>query len=140
VFAAIATEAAPLTVQLNVVASPGAIDAGVAANAPITGSGSGVVTVTPAVRVALPPAFVAVNTYVVLAIGVTTRFVPVTAPIPGAIDSCSAPVASQLNVTGVPASTAAGAAANDAITGAGTVTFTVILRITLPVSLVAVSV
>jgi len=140
VLALITTDAAPLTVQVNVAVAPGAIDAGVAAKAPITGNGSGVVTVTVAERVTLPPAFVAVSTYVVVAAGVTTRLVPVTTPMPGAIVTRSAPVVAQFNVTGEPANTAAGVAAKDAIVGNGTVTFTVTVRVTLPVSLVAVRV
>ncbi len=140
VLALITTEVAPLTVHANVAVSPGPIEAGVAAKAPITGNGSGVVTVTAAERVALPPALVAVSTYVVVALGVTTRLVPVTAPMPGAIVTRSAPVVAHVSVTGVPANTVAGAAAKEAIVGNGTVTLTATVRVTLPVSFVAVRV
>jgi hypothetical protein len=76
----------------------------------------------------------------VAAIGVTTMLVPVTAPMPGASDTCVAPATVQLNVVAPPGTTVAGAASNAAIVGNGTATFTTTARVTLPVELVALRV
>ena len=82
----------------------------------------------------------------VFVVGATAVLVPVTAPIPGEMESDVAPVTDQLSVVELPAMIAAGCAANDAMTGAGgggggaAVTVTVTFFVTLPPEFVAVSV
>jgi hypothetical protein len=98
------------------------------------------VTVTLAVE--LPPPFVAVSVYVVVAVGLTdVLVVPVTGPTPWSIESVVAPVTLQESVELAPGAIDAGDAVNDAITGTGTaVTVTVAVAVELPEEFMAVRV
>ena len=92
----------------------------------------------------LPVAFVAVKTYVVVALGVTLRLVPVTVPIPWSMPSDVAPVTLQLRVLACPPVMDAGEAENEAMTGAEpattAATVTVACAVLVPDEFVAVSV
>ena len=126
----------PVTAQLNVLDCPGVIVAGDPQKLVMVGE-LPAVTVTDAV--AEPKAFVAVSVYAVVAEGVTTTDVPLTAPTVGLMDRLVAPVTAQVSVLGLPAITAAGAAEKLVMTG-GLPTPTVAEAVTEPNVFVAVSV
>jgi hypothetical protein len=134
------TLVAPETVQARVELCPGAMAPGVAVKDEMVGSGTEV-TVTVAVAVALPAAFVAVSTYVVVPDGVTERFVPVTAPMPGSMETLVASDTVQARVELCPGAMAPGVAVKEEMVGSGAAaTVTVAVAVALPPALVAVSV
>lgn len=120
---AISTRSALATVQRRVDDAPLVMVVGVAVNADTTGNPEHVfvpvtVTVTDfSTKFSLPPQD-ATKVYMVVAVGATLR-VPVVATSPTSVSSTSSAfVTLQLSVVEPPATTDAGAAVNDAMTGA----------------------
>ncbi len=125
----IAIVVAPVVVQLNVLLAPAAMLVGFALNEPIVGL-LAAATVTVAVEVTAPAAFVAVSVYVVLVVGLTAvePLALEDVNVPGVIATVVAPVVVQLNVLLAPAAILVGFALNELIVGllaAATVTVAV---------------
>jgi hypothetical protein len=110
---------APEVAQLSVLAPPGAMVEGLAVNELMEGTAAPV-TVTVAVAVAEPAAFVAVSVYVVVADGLkdVEPVAEVDAKFPGVMVTLVAPEVAQLSVVFVPAAMLAGLAEKDATVGA----------------------
>ena len=112
---------APEVTQLNVLALPGATLEGLAVNELIVGAMGtlGADTVTVAVAVAEPAAFVAVSVYVVVADGLEDiePVAEVEAKLPGVMVTLVAPEAAQLSVVLAPAAMLDGLAEKDAMVG-----------------------
>src|ERR1017187_7609059 len=129
---------APLVAQPRVALMPGPPVAGLARNAVIKGGLAGT-TVAVAVAVDVPKELVAVNTYVVVAAGLSVTEVPATGPKPGFNIRLGEPVTAQLSVVEYPTVSFAGVAVKPVIVGRlPTITETVV--VTDPKLLVAVSV
>jgi hypothetical protein len=138
----IAIVVAPVVVQLNVLLAPAAILVGFALNELIVGL-LAAATVTLAVAVTAPAAFVAVSVYVVLAVGFTLvePLALEDVNVPGVIATVVAPVVVQLNALLAPAAMLVGFALNALIVGLlAAATVTVAVEVTAPAAFVAVSV
>jgi hypothetical protein len=139
---AICTLVAPAVAQLSVLLAPTVMLAGLAEKELITGE-VGVDTVTDADAVTDPAALVAVNTYVVVASGLTSvdPLAALSVIPPGLIERLVAPDVVQLSVLALPSEIPAGLAVNELIVGRfGLVTVTVAVAVTDPDVFVAVSV
>jgi hypothetical protein len=112
---------APEVVQLSVLIPPNEMLVGLAVNELIVGS-VGCVTVTTTVAVTEPVVFVAVNVYVVVAVGLRTTdpVADVDANVPGVMAMPVAPVVAQLRVVVEPLMIDAGLAEKVLIVGAAT--------------------
>jgi hypothetical protein len=135
---------APLVDQLNVLLLPEVIVVGLAANELIVGFVGAGLTVTVSVLVVEPALFVAVNVYVVVAVGDTLvePLADVEVNEPGVMLMLVAPLVDQLNVLLLPEVIVVGLAVNELIVGfvgAG-LTVTVTVLVAEPALSVAVSV
>jgi hypothetical protein len=132
------TLVAPVVAQSRVVLMPGPTVAGLAKKAVINGGFTGT-TVAVAVAVDVPKELVAVNTYVVVAAGLSVTEVPATGPKPGFSIRLAEPVTAQPSVVVCPGVSFAGVAVKPVIVGRlPAITETV--AVTSPKLLVAVSV
>ena len=129
---------APVVVQSSVVLIPGPTVAGLAKKAVIDGGPAGT-TVAVAVAVDVPKALVAVNTYVVVAAGLSVTEVPATGPKPGFNTRLGEPVTAQLRVVEYPTVSFAGVAEKPVMVGR-LPTITEAVAVTDPKLLVAVRV
>jgi hypothetical protein len=133
---------APVVDQLSVLLAPEVMLAGFAVNELIDGLEATAVTVTVAVVVTEPAAFVAVIVYVVVAVGLTL-VEPLACDevkLPGVMLMLVAPLVDQLRVLLEPEVMLAGLAVNELIVGldAAAVTVTVEALVTEPAAFVAV--